>query len=267
VSRYPTPTRHNLLELRERRRQMERGRDVLARRRDGLLLLLQSLLERRREVRAELGRARLAAEHARVLAFEQHSGIELRELAETRSVPATVAFAETKLAGLTVPMVLAPRMELELDERGYGLVGTDAYVDLLAETHERLLSVAVRAADVEAVCHVVVDELTRRVRQVNGLNHRVLPDLEADIAYVDAHLRERDREEHVRQLFLKRKRHEQPRPRPRRRLRRAHRSGGETMETTEATKADDPDEPGADADGPGASETDADVPDATERDG
>jgi V/A-type H+-transporting ATPase subunit D len=210
VDRAPTPTRHNLL-------------------------------ERRREVCADLERARRAAANARLLALEHLGGIELRRVAATRSVPAEVVFAETKLAGLRVQMAVGRRMELGPDERGYGPVGTDAYADLLAETHERLLSVVVRAADVEAVCHTVVDELTRRVRQVDGLTHRASPDLEADIDYVESHLREREREGHVRQLFLKRRRHDQPRPRPRRRLRRVHRSdsdaGGADGELTDTDAA------------------------------
>lgn len=201
-----TPTRHALNETTDRLEVARTGMAVLERRRDGLVLLTLSLLERWRDCESDLEAAFERATRTRDRALELEGLAPLVGAAEARATHPELLVVTHSLEGVPVPLFLSRGVHSRLDERGYGLVGTSAAVDETADAHEAVIEHVVRRAEVELVVRVLLAEIRWATIRVQALRHRVIPDLEETVRYVEAHLAEREREERLVQRFVKRKR-------------------------------------------------------------
>lgn len=205
-SRRVTPTRHSLLETNEELTTAERGLDILERRRDRLVFVMLDLLERFRELEASLEEAYATAVTRRTDALELDGIVALKAAAEARPDHAEFLPLTQQLEGLPVPLFLSHGISKRLDERGYGLLGTSAAIDETAETHEAVLDLLIRTAELEITLRIFLLEIRRTNVRVHGLRSKVIPDLEARKAYIEFHLAEREREERNVQRFFKRRR-------------------------------------------------------------
>lgn len=202
------PTHHELVAARKRLEMARKGERVLGRRRDGLVFVLLDLLERWETLRERCDEEFRRASHLHALAAEREGEIALRELAEARSTHPELIRDETRVFGLRVPLFLRTHITTRAEDRGYGLVGTSALDDELAESYERVLETVVALAEVRSVLAVLLAEIRRLRVRVNYLRHRLIPELEAERDYVRRYLEERQQEERYRYLWLKRRRDE-----------------------------------------------------------
>lgn len=200
------PTRHALLRTNERLERTRRALTVLERRRDGLVVLMRSLLAQWRTQDERVEAAFADAESTRTLALEREGVVALKAAAEAREDHAELLLATQRLQGLPVPLILVRGVAKRLDERGYGILGTSAAIDETADAHETVLGLVVRQAELETALRIVLLTIRRTNVRVNALRYRVVPDLEATRAYIEFHLAEREREERLVQRFFKRKR-------------------------------------------------------------
>lgn len=206
------PTHHELIAVREELEIARKGERVLERRRDGLVFVLFDLLDRWETLRERCESEFRRASRLHVLAAEREGEIALRELAETRATRPELLLGETRVFGLRVPLFLRRNISTWMTDRGYGLVGTSALDDELAEAYERLLETVVSLAETRAVLSVLLAEIRRLRIRVNYLSYRVIPELEAEREYIEEYLAEREREERYRYLWLKRRRDERREP-------------------------------------------------------
>ncbi|EJN60942.1 V-type ATP synthase subunit D [Halogranum rubrum] len=204
MTTYPIPTQHERLRLEAELRVAQKGQHVLELKRDALIFDLLDLLSRYETQYADVSESFANAVATRTRALEREGGIALRTAAWTRTTTPEVCFAELRIHGVEVPMILSRAIETPLDYRGYGVLGTSAAIDEVAETHERLLERVVPLAEMEGALKQLVDEIWLTNLRVNTIRHRLVPELDAQIRYVEAHLAERDHEERLRQFFFKR---------------------------------------------------------------
>lgn len=205
-SRRTTPTRHVLLQTRKQLRAVEKGTDILDRRRHALVFLVQWLLERWRTQEDQLQEAFADAERARTEALEFDGIVALESAALARSDHPELLFLTQELEGIPVPLILSRGISKDLDDRGYGLLGTSAAIDETAATHERVLRLAVQQAELSASLSILLFEIRRLNVRINALEKKLIPDLQDRIDYIEFHLAEREREERLVQRFFKRKR-------------------------------------------------------------
>lgn len=202
------PTHHELIATREELDIARKGEHILERRRDGLIFVLFDLLDRWHELQSSLTERFQDATALHVTAMEREGEITLRELANARASHPELIVGETKLLGMDIPRILSAYITTPVSERGYGVVGTSVLDDELASTYEEVLELVVRAAEVRAVLSQLLSEIGRLRIRVNYLTHRLIPDLEAERAYIQRYLAEREREERYRQLRVKKRREE-----------------------------------------------------------
>lgn len=201
---YPIPTHHERLRLEAELHVALKGQHVLEMKRDVLIFDLMDLLDRYETQYASVSQSFEDAAAIRTRALEREGGIALRTAAWTRPTTPEVSLAEFRIHGVEVPMFLQGAIETPFDQRGYGVLGTSAAIDEVAETHERLLVQVVSLAEMEGALKRLVDEIWRTKLRVNTIRHRIVPELTDQIRYVEAHLAERDHEERLRQFFFKR---------------------------------------------------------------
>jgi V/A-type H+-transporting ATPase subunit D len=189
------PTRSELLERRRRTTLAEQGRDLLSDKRAALTraftersaLLLDRLSEL--EQTAAIARARLADAYAAV------GPAELRSTALADRTAIGVEVSASVIAGVAVVDLEHDAVRRRPLERGHGAATTDAVIDDVADAYEEAIDDLLDLAALELTVRRLALEIARTTRQVNALEHVLIPRLRAEARQIALALDEREREE------------------------------------------------------------------------
>jgi V/A-type H+-transporting ATPase subunit D len=201
-----TPTRRSLRDIQDHIDIAERGCEVLRRRLDALVFEFVDTLDAYEPAAETLARQYDRAQSLldRVRAME--GGPALRSVARARRDHPAVVVTTRSVVGVAVPQIEVTHAVVPLDQRGYGLLGTNPVVDEVVDAYETLLETVARVAETGATLRRLLDEIQATRCRVNALEQSILPRLREDRAFVTYRLAERERDERVRQKWLKRKR-------------------------------------------------------------
>lgn len=215
----PSPaTRMALLRTRRRRERVERGADLLRRRREALVRELFEMTVPAIDVRARIEQAAGGAYEALLEALAARGAEGLRPLGWP-SRRLEVELEPRQIWGIALAEVTSrPRVRrsLALRETAPGLV--DPATLLAAERFEALVDLLLEAASEEIRIRRVADALRRTSRQVRSLEERLQPALEREGRRIEFVLEEREREDRVRLRGLTRNSRRAPARRSDRRM-------------------------------------------------
>ena len=199
-------TRINLLASRRRLTQVQRGAELIRRKRDALVRELFRLARPAANARLEIAAQFAEAYDALIAAFGAHGRHGLRALAWP-SRPVEVEIQSAQVWGIAVSDIVsrAPVQRM-IDARGLspGTAGVAA-----TETARRFEMLAERLLDVAAAeqrLRRVGDAVADASRHLRTLEQRVAPSLTAQISVLKRALQEREREEYLRLKHLQRRR-------------------------------------------------------------
>jgi V/A-type H+-transporting ATPase subunit D len=191
-SRELAPTRIALLELSEERATAREGYALLDEKRMLLATRMLALLARHAAACARWRAALATAEAALAAAFDRHGvhDLELRPRADEGPAPRV---RESRVLGVALPEV----------EEGPAAVPRPAQPPLddspearaAAAAFRALLAAAPALAALECALWRLADEYRRTERRAGAIEHLLLPELEHDIAVVEAGLEAIDQEE------------------------------------------------------------------------
>lgn len=191
-------TRMELLKARRRLERVERGVDLLRKRREALVRELFELTRPAAELQSRIGHAGDAAYRAlfEALGAEGVDGLEAagrpRRGLEVELTPRTVW-------GLSVPELgEIPAVRRSMPDRGLAPTRPDPAPLVAAERFEDLVELVLSAASREALIRRLGRALRRASRQVHSLERRLGPKLEDEVRRIESILEEREREEQVR---------------------------------------------------------------------
>jgi len=191
------PTRSQLLRSRDRLARVARGIDLLTRKRKALAAELFGVAAPAIAARARIGECAASAYPA-LLAARARGGAELEALGwPSRQLEIEVTVSETwGIATAEVTRLVPARRSLEARGQSPGWTGPAA--GTASAEFERLLELLLDAASTELRLRRLAEALARTSRQVNTLERRVAPELEAEVHRVRGLLEEREREDHTR---------------------------------------------------------------------
>ena len=199
------PTRKNLMEIEDRIELSERGHDTLEQKRDGLIMEFMDILDQARDVRSELeadyDRAQDRVDVARAL----EGDVAVRGAAAALEEYPEITTQSKNIMGVVVPQIDSSKVKKNIDERGYGLLGSSARIDEAAEAYEELIESIILAAEVETAMKKMLDEIETTKRRVNALEFKLLPELRDNQEYIEQKLEEQEREEIFRLKKIKAK--------------------------------------------------------------
>lgn len=188
-------TRSELLARRARLELARRGRALLEKKRD------QLLLEFRRAADLVLAEAGLLGQ---ISASGRHA-LALAETAEGPEAVRSAALAARREIGLAArPVVVAGVQiaEIEFDPvgrgrfaRGYTAAGSSAHIDAVAAEFEAIIEQLLRLAAYEVRLRRLSQEIGITNRRVNALDTVVIPQLESETRLILSRLEERERQE------------------------------------------------------------------------
>lgn len=192
------PTRSQLLRSRARLARVARGIDLLTRKRKALAAELFGVAAPAIAARARIGECAASAYPALLAAQAARGGAELEALGwPSRQLEIDVAVSETWGIATAAVTRLVPARRSLLD-RGQSPGWTGPAAGTASAEFERLLELLLDAASTELRLRRLAEALARTSRQVNTLERRVAPELEAEVRRVRGLLEEREREDHTR---------------------------------------------------------------------
>lgn len=204
-----TPTRSELIRVKQRIKLSQSGYKLLKMKRDGLMHELSAILPKVKDIRVNLVREYRECLRKMQLAQSYEGVLNIKSLAYTRKAPPTLKLAEKNIMGVSVPTVEADQVSRPLADRGYGLLGTSPLIDETVDAFEALIDRIILAAELETTLKRVLDEVERTKRRVNALEFKVIPDLIEVRNFITMRLEEIERENIFRLKKIKAKSQEQ----------------------------------------------------------
>ncbi len=198
-----TPTRKNLMQIEDRIELSERGHDTLEQKRDGLIMEFMDILDQAQDVRSDMESHYERAQRKINMARAMEGDVAVRGAAAAIKEHPEITVESKNIMGVVVPQIESTKVRKDLDERGYGLLGTSARIDEAAEAYEELLEQVVLAAEVETAMKKMLTEIETTKRRVNALEFTLLPDLYESKDYIESKLEEQEREEIFRMKKIK----------------------------------------------------------------
>jgi V/A-type H+-transporting ATPase subunit D len=194
----PTATRSELLARRAREATARRGHDLVSQKRSALIVELRQIGDEVSEKRAELeqkaARARRALRQAQVVDGPDIVGSAA--IAARREVRA--GLRSRNVAGVPVMDLRSERVTRLNDDRGYALTTSTATTDRAASSFEAELEALLDVAAAELNLRRLVSEVARTTRQINALEHVVIPRLVAEQRLIADALEQRSLEDRIR---------------------------------------------------------------------
>jgi V/A-type H+-transporting ATPase subunit D len=187
-----SPTRSNLLMIRQRLALARQGHHLLESKRDVLMIEIMRLIEDAERVQSEaqarFGRAYAAIEEARVAEGTER----LRRFALARPHGIELRITPRSVMGVPVPSVTyqtPPRRPL------FGLGNSSVVLDQAELAWADVLDVIGELAEKVTTVWRLALELRRTQRRVNALENIFIPNYEETLGYIEDTLEEKDREE------------------------------------------------------------------------
>ncbi|MEF8791477.1 MAG: V-type ATP synthase subunit D [Haloarculaceae archaeon] len=199
------PTRKNLMQIEDRIDLSERGHDTLEKKRDGLIMEFMDILDQAQDVRSELEADYDRAQEAIDMARAMDGDVAVRGAAAALKEHPEITTQSKNIMGVVVPQIESSKVRKDLDERGYGLLGSSARIDEAADAYEELVEKVILAAEVETAMKKMLEEIETTKRRVNALEFTLLPQLYENQEYIEQKLEEQEREEIFRMKKIKAK--------------------------------------------------------------
>jgi len=197
------PTRKELMRIEDRIELSERGHDTLEQKRDGLIMEFMDILDEAQDVRSDLDEKYEEAQNAINMARALDGDVAVRGAAAALKEHPELTTESRSVMGVYIPQIDSTKVSKNLDERGYGVLGTSARIDEAASAYEELLDQIILAAEVETAMKKMLDEIETTKRRVNALEFKLLPDLRENQEYIEQKLEEQEREEIFRMKKIK----------------------------------------------------------------
>jgi V/A-type H+-transporting ATPase subunit D len=188
------PTRSELINLKKKIKLSESGHKLLKMKRDGLILEFFKILNEARNVRTELDVAYVNAVGKINLACAVNGKVAVKSTAFTAKESPEIELSGHNIMGVVVPKISSTGVRKPLFERGYGIIGTNSYIDESADAYEDLVEKIIAAAELETAMKRLLDEIEKTKRRVNALEFKVIPELIATMKYIRFVLEEMERE-------------------------------------------------------------------------
>jgi len=194
------PTRSNLLRVKHELQFARKGYEILDRKREvlttELIHLAHSAQEIQERVWKQLAEAYAALERAKLTMGREH--VEWAALAVSKTVEVQVKFRG--VMGVPVPLVDAHG---EPPAMPYSLGDTTAALDEASIAFRQVLGQLPELSELTASVWRLAGELRKTQRRVNALQYIFIPNYVETVAFIEATLEEREREETFRLKLLK----------------------------------------------------------------
>lgn len=189
------PTRSELIKLERQIKLAVSGHSLLKRKRDGLIREFFAVLEEAKKTKSAMTESFLQAQQSIELARAIDGTIVVKSASLAMKQKANIEVKTRNVMGVVVPQVESEYQVKAFHERGYGLLGTSAYIDDAAESYEKVLKNIIVVAQIENTLRKLLAEIDKTKRRVNALEFKVIPEMKGAAKFIRFRLEELERED------------------------------------------------------------------------
>lgn len=184
------PTRMALMDLKRSGASAKRGHKLLKDKQDGLmqhfLSIIRSAKEMRTTVEAALGDAFMSF----LMASAWLSDAEIENALSSPQAEISLHVETRSVMGVKIPLFHLRKVGVV---RTYGYAHTNTLLDQAIDAFDRVFELLIELAQIEKQAENMAIELETTRRRVNGLEHKIIPDLVHTIKYIKMRLDESER--------------------------------------------------------------------------
>ena len=195
------PTKSNQLVLKRDLAMTTEGFSLLEQKREILVMELMRLVDRVRQVQAEVDSARRQAYETLRKAIARNGYHRMRNISSGIHYEHKVSTDTRVTAGIRVPRITVDPGDFSSQ---FGFAGTDSLVDQTMRDFLALLEAVGRLAELEAAVWLLARELKKTQRRVNALEQIFIPDFKDTLKYVGDVLEGKDLESFFMLKMIKR---------------------------------------------------------------
>lgn len=188
------PTRSELIELKRKIKLSESGHKLLKMKRDGLILEFFEILKKAKTVRAELDEQFVVSQEKINVAKSVEGIVTVKSTAFSFKDTPRLEVESKNVMGVVVPKIESSSIKKDINERGYGIIGTSSRIDEAAEAYENLVDKIILAAEIETTIKKLLEDIEKTKRRVNALEFKVIPELSEARDFIILRLDEMERE-------------------------------------------------------------------------
>lgn len=188
------PTRSELIELKKKIKLSQSGHKLLKMKRDGLILELFAILEKAKDIRAEVERQFAIASQKLAIAKAVEGEVVVKSTAFAMKNIPQLELMSKNVMGVVVPKIEALSVHKKLNEHGYGIIGTSSRIDEGVDAFEILVEKIIQAAEIETTMKRLLEDIEKTKRRVNALEFKVIPELIEARDFIMLRLEEMERE-------------------------------------------------------------------------
>ncbi|NWG10981.1 V-type ATP synthase subunit D [Candidatus Bathyarchaeota archaeon] len=203
------PTRLELLRLKRRRGIAQGIVDILKKDYDTLVMALFDLVRQVPSLRSKM-RDTLAEAYTSFIEAQMIVGSRMIEEVSLVCEPVDLDIESSvgkKVLGLELPVLQFTEKTVTHNPR-FNILDTPAKLDESNQKIVEALDYIIKLAEAEASMKEILDVMSVKKRQINRIQYKVLPQLDASIRYVELILEETERQDAIRVRVLQRKRKE-----------------------------------------------------------
>ena len=189
-----SPSRMNLLLLKEQEQSAHGALELLRSKREALARELFAIAERAVATRGEFQETvrRAAWALAVSVGHEGRADVESAAFAARREIP--VSISERSFWGIRIPEIRWQGVVRSADARGYSFPGVASSTQAAAREFEKVLEAVLEVVALETRFKKIGAEIGKSTRRINVLNEVILPGLRARTRAILLALEERERE-------------------------------------------------------------------------
>jgi len=196
------PTKGNLMAAKNSLSLAKQGYDLMDRKRNILIRELMELIDRAKEIQAEIASTFSNAYNNLELANIEMGNWQVYQIAQTIPVEESVRIKVRSVMGTEIPLVEYEKKED--DTLRYSFGNTTETVDKAREDFAKVKDLIIRLAMIENSAYRLAVNIKKTQKRANALKNITIPTTEAVIRHISDALEEKDREEFIRLKVIKR---------------------------------------------------------------
>jgi len=202
ATQQPIATRQELLKLKTKTKNAQRGRSLLKDKRDSLMKHFFEIMKEAMELRAKFER-----DYGELFGLFQQAvtrvdSAYLATLTETVTVQLDLQSTTKSIMSVKIPQLTS---QVTGDPTQYSLRETNAQLDLSLQGLRELIPDILRLIEVEHTALLLAREIEKTRRRVNSLDYVVIPELQTHTKGVRAKLEEQARDATIALMKVKQK--------------------------------------------------------------
>ncbi len=203
MAKQVSPTRMELLRIKQKIKLAQKGHSLLKKKRDALMMELFETAKNMKAIRPQIQKDIINGQETLIKAYAMAGPLEIKTVGDSAG-----EMPELNITYESVGGVKLPKIEIDSKNTGkidYGVVMTSSSIDNSVDKFESIKRGLLSLIKIEEKIKRLAQEIIKTKRRVNSLEHILIPELLKTQKNIKAKLEEAERENFFRLKIVKKK--------------------------------------------------------------